>query len=72
MVMQTEIMEYQNDYGFTSSICYPLVKWAGGKAQILPQTSNFIPGRFRRYFEPFLGGGALHFYLISYRLNLTA
>jgi len=31
MVMQTETMEYQNDYGFTSSICYPFVNWAGEK-----------------------------------------
>jgi DNA adenine methylase len=46
-------------------ICYPFVKWAGGKRQIVPQLYALVPPKFDRYFEPFLGGGALFFKLIS-------
>jgi hypothetical protein len=45
-------------------ICYPFVKWAGGKRQIVSQLYALAPPKFNRYFEPFLGGGALFFYLI--------
>src|SRR5215208_2517486 len=44
---------------------YPFVKWAGGKTQLLQQLYALVPAQFNRYFEPFLGGGALCFYLIS-------
>ena len=48
-------------------ICYPFVKWAGGKRQLVPQLSTLAPTKFDRYIEPFLGGGALFFHLISNR-----
>src|SRR6266498_806149 len=41
----------------------PFVKWAGGKGQLLPELSRRLPRRFRRYHEPFVGGGALFFHL---------
>jgi DNA adenine methylase len=44
----------------------PFVKWAGGKAQLLPELDKRIP-QFNRYFEPFLGGGAMFFHLIQNR-----
>jgi DNA adenine methylase len=37
----------------------PLLKWAGGKRQLLPALRPFYPRRFDRYFEPFLGSGAV-------------
>jgi DNA adenine methylase len=37
----------------------PLLKWAGGKRQLLPELRPFYPQAFRRYFEPFLGSGAV-------------
>ena len=43
----------------------PFVKWAGGKRQLFPILSQHIPKNFDTYFEPFLGGGAVLFDLIS-------
>ena len=34
-------------------VCYPFVKWAGGKTQLLEKLGSFIPAQFSRYFEPF-------------------
>jgi DNA adenine methylase len=42
----------------------PFLKWAGGKALLLPFILEHVPSQFNRYFEPFLGGGAL-FYSLS-------
>ncbi len=41
----------------------PFVKWAGGKTQLLSQFEPFFPVSFGRYIEPFVGGGAVFFYL---------
>lgn len=41
----------------------PFVKWAGGKRQLLPELLRYVPARFGRYYEPFVGGGALFFAL---------
>jgi DNA adenine methylase len=43
--------------------CRPFVKWAGGKRQLLPALLQQVPEGFQRYFEPFVGGGALFFEL---------
>jgi DNA adenine methylase len=37
----------------------PILKWAGGKRQLLPELRRFYPPSFGRYVEPFLGSGAV-------------
>ena len=43
----------------------PLLKWAGGKRQLLPQLRRFYPAEFGRYIEPFVGSGAVFFDLYN-------
>ena len=37
----------------------PILKWAGGKRQLLPTLRRYYPSGFKRYLEPFLGSGAV-------------
>lgn len=43
----------------------PFLKWVGGKRQLLPKIIEHLPKNIRelRYFEPFIGGGAVLFHL---------
>jgi DNA adenine methylase len=43
----------------------PFLKWAGGKSQLLKQFETLLPkaDSYKRYIEPFIGGGAVFFYL---------
>lgn len=48
------------------SDCKPVLKWAGGKGQLLDQIKQKLPlklkmGGIKRYIEPFVGGGAVFF-----------
>lgn len=45
----------------SNSSVAPFVKWAGGKRQLLPQIKERIPEKYNRYYEPFVGGGAVTF-----------
>ena len=42
-----------------------LVKWAGGKKQLLGQFEQFFPKKIENYFEPFVGGGTVAFFLLK-------
>lgn len=41
----------------------PILKWAGGKTQMLNDLFQKVPESYGRYIEPFIGGGALFFAL---------
>jgi len=43
------------------AIPHPFLKWAGGKGQLLREIWPLVPPQYGRYFEPFMGGGALFF-----------
>lgn len=45
----------------------PFVKWAGGKNALVVEfeKKGLIPKHFNNYFEPFIGGGAVFFYLFN-------
>ena len=48
----------------------PFIKWVGGKGQLIPQLDTFLPADFDHwddvtYIEPFVGGGAMLFYMLQ-------
>lgn len=53
----------------------PFVKWAGGKGQLLEQLDAKLPEEFSKrqnitYVEPFVGGGAMLFYMLQLYPNI--
>lgn len=53
----------------------PFVKWVGGKGQLLEQLGTFLPNDFSNqedvtYIEPFVGGGAMLFFLLQRYPNI--
>lgn len=53
----------------------PFVKWAGGKGSVVDQLSTFLPVDFDSwedvtYIEPFVGGGAMLFYMLQAHHNI--
>jgi DNA adenine methylase len=53
--------EGRNDQSTAVVELRPILKWPGGKRQVLPAIRPFVPSTYRRYIEPFLGGGAVLF-----------
>jgi DNA adenine methylase len=49
----------------TSPAVRPLLKWAGGKRQLLPVLAEHYPPAFSRYIEPFMGSAAVFFDLLN-------
>ncbi|HET6516777.1 MAG TPA: DNA adenine methylase [Nitrosopumilaceae archaeon] len=43
----------------------PFVKWAGGKRQLIPILNQHLPDNYGTFFEPFLGGGAMLFHVVT-------
>ena len=52
----------------------PFLKWAGGKGQLLSQLSAYLPLQINEepftYIEPFVGGGAMLFYMLQHFSNI--
>ena len=53
----------------------PFIKWAGGKGQLLEQLDAYLPEDFGKrrnvtYIEPFVGGGAMLFYMLQRYPNI--
>lgn len=53
----------------------PFIKWVGGKTQLLSQLSALLPSDFQNtrdatYIEPFVGGGAMLFYMLQRFKNI--
>lgn len=40
----------------------PPLKWVGGKRQLIPEIEKYFPEDYSRYYEPFVGGGAVLFH----------
>jgi DNA adenine methylase len=49
----------------TPTAVRPLLKWAGGKRQLLPVLAEHYPPTFSRYIEPFMGSAAVFFDLLN-------
>ena len=51
----------------------PFLKWAGGKSHLLPQITGLFPNnleKFDTFIEPFVGGGAVLFHILSHYPNI--
>ena len=52
----------------------PFLKWAGGKGQLLNQLGEYLPQQISEgaftYIEPFVGGGAMLFYMLQHFCNI--
>ncbi|WGS65763.1 DNA adenine methylase [Marinitoga aeolica] len=58
------------DLLFKKIMARPFLKWAGGKTQLIPEIEKRLPNELKngesiKYIEPFVGSGALLFYLLS-------
>ena len=59
----------------TESVAKPFIKWVGGKTQLLEQLEALLPADFDEwrdvtYIEPFVGGGAMLFYMLRAHSNI--
>ncbi|MBR6804256.1 MAG: DNA adenine methylase [Paludibacteraceae bacterium] len=55
----------------------PFVKWVGGKTQLIDQLEALLPADFDKwenvtYIEPFVGGGAMLFYMLQTHSNIKS
>ena len=55
----------------------PFVKWVGGKTQLIDQLEAMLPADFDQwenvtYIEPFIGGGAMLFYMLQTHSNIQS
>ena len=46
-------------------VAKPFIKWVGGKSQLLEEIREKYPSKIEKYCEPFVGGGAVLFDVLS-------
>lgn len=61
LTVREQLELYAIEKNFENVVCKPFLKWPGGKRQLLRELLKRIPKSFNRFFEPFVGGGALFF-----------
>ena len=44
-----------------NNLVAPVLKWVGGKRQLIPEIEKYFPDKYSTYYEPFIGGGAVLF-----------
>ena len=61
-------------YTYTRELSKPFIKWVGGKGQLLQQLERQLPTDLHEeeftYIEPFVGGGAMLFYMLQNFMNI--
>ena len=65
------------DFEKRSMKAKPFVKWVGGKTQLIDQLEALLPADFDKwndvtYIEPFVGGGAMLFYMLQSHANIKS
>lgn len=61
LTVREQLELYQIKKNFEKVPCKPFLKWPGGKRQLLRELLRHMPKKYGRFFEPFVGGGALFF-----------
>jgi DNA adenine methylase len=61
LTVREQLELYQIKKNFEKATCKPFLKWPGGKRQLLRELLRHMPKKYGRFFEPFVGGGALFF-----------
>ena len=49
----------------------PIIKWPGGKESELPYIRQFMPSKFKNFFEPFVGGGSVFMAMTAERYYIN-
>ena len=64
-MLQSEVAQVAEQAAKNTEIIAPkpILKWAGGKTQLLGELLPKVPSSYNRYIEPFVGGGAMFFAL---------
>lgn len=61
--------KYFKEFNMTNKIAKPFLKWAGGKTQLITEIEKVLPyeitSRNFTYIEPFVGSGAVFFWMLN-------
>ena len=65
---KSKLVELLQNHDLGKNMCHikslkPLIKWSGGKGDEIEKFKSYFPENYNLYLEPFIGGGAVYFYL---------